>query len=115
MKSKLSRICEAEIKRGDLVIFLLGAANRDPAVYSGADTFDILRQAGRPMAFGSATHRCPGASLAIQMAALAVRELLARADHLELIGELSWSATSLRVRGLTSLDVAVKGPRSRAN
>ena len=52
------------IKRGDGVICLLGAGNRDPARYDDPERLDITRQNVRPLSFGGGIHHCLGAQLA---------------------------------------------------
>jgi cytochrome P450 len=55
----------AEIRRGDLVIVSLAAANRDPAVFADPDRFDIRRRSARHnLGFARGPHFCPGAELA---------------------------------------------------
>ena len=45
------------------MICLLGAANRDPAVYTDPDRLDITRKGVRPLSFGGGVHDCLGAQL----------------------------------------------------
>jgi cytochrome P450 len=55
----------ASIKRGDLVIVSLTAANRDPATFPDPDTFDITRANARShLAFAQGPHACVGIHLA---------------------------------------------------
>jgi cytochrome P450 len=55
----------AEIRRGDLVIVSLTAANRDPATFPDPDTFDIARPNARAhLAFAQGPHACIGLHLA---------------------------------------------------
>ena len=55
----------ARIRRGDLVIVSIAAANRDPAVYADPDRFDIRRvNARQNLGFARGPHFCPGAQLA---------------------------------------------------
>ncbi|HMN72824.1 MAG TPA: cytochrome P450, partial [Rhodoblastus sp.] len=53
-----------QIKRGDEVICLLGAGNRDPEAYENPETLDITRRNVRPLSFGGGIHTCLGAQLA---------------------------------------------------
>jgi cytochrome P450 len=55
----------AAIRRGDLVIVSLTAANRDPAFYPDPDTFDLARvNARQHLAFAQGPHACVGLHLA---------------------------------------------------
>ncbi|MFM7275652.1 MAG: cytochrome P450 [Gammaproteobacteria bacterium] len=52
------------IRRGQRVLAVLSAGNRDPAVVPHAETFDIRRAAHKPLSFGGGIHFCVGAELA---------------------------------------------------
>jgi cytochrome P450 len=52
------------LRKGDRVRWFISSANRDPAAFPNADTFDIFRQPNQHVAFGSGTHHCLGATLA---------------------------------------------------
>ena len=55
----------AAIRRGDLVIVSLTAANRDPATFADPDHFDISRPNARAhLAFAQGPHACVGSHLA---------------------------------------------------
>ncbi|MTD16390.1 cytochrome P450 [Nakamurella sp. YIM 132087] len=55
----------ASVRRGDLVIVSLTAANRDPAVFADPDAFRPGRENGRRhLAFAQGPHICPGLHLA---------------------------------------------------
>jgi cytochrome P450 len=55
----------ASIRRGDLVIVSLTAANRDPATFPDPDAFDISRPNSRShLAFAQGPHACVGVHLA---------------------------------------------------
>ncbi len=55
----------ATIRRGDLVIVSLTAANRDPAAYPDPDAFDLSRSNARThLAFAQGPHACVGIHLA---------------------------------------------------
>ena len=53
-----------DFKRGDQIACLLGAANRDPAVYPDPDRFIPTREAPANTSFGGGIHFCVGAPLA---------------------------------------------------
>ncbi|MFJ8645333.1 cytochrome P450 [Streptomyces sp. NPDC093546] len=52
------------IAKGDRVVLVLAAADRDPEVFADPDRFDIRRTGGRHVAFGRGGHFCLGAALA---------------------------------------------------
>src|SRR5262249_9681629 len=70
--------------RGELVLGALGAANRDPSVFSDPDRFDIRRADNRHLSFGSGPHFCLGAALARMEAQIAVGTLLQRFPDIQL-------------------------------
>ena len=55
---------EVTVRRGEKVAALLGAANRDPAVFAHADSFLPTRDPNPHLAFGAGVHFCLGAPLA---------------------------------------------------
>ncbi|MEM9487911.1 MAG: cytochrome P450 [Myxococcota bacterium] len=68
-----------QIKRGDRIQFVLGAAHRDPAIFTDPDTFDIRRQDSRQhLAFGRGPHVCLGASVARLETRIGIATLLRR-------------------------------------
>jgi len=65
----------APVRAGDSVILHLAAANRDPAVFENAATFDVARASNRHLAFGRGPHFCLGAPLARVEAAVVFQEM----------------------------------------
>ena len=95
------------------VIVSLAAANRDPARYRNAESFDIHRTDGGHLAFGHGIHFCLGAPLARMQARIALTALHTRFPAMRLgvaPTELHWGhGDGLVLRGLTKLPV-VLGP-----
>jgi cytochrome P450 len=80
-----------QMKKGDLVIPLIGAANRDPSRFTEPDTLDLRRNEGSHLSFGYGPHVCIGATLTYLEADIAFRSVMQRLPHLQLADEtLSW-------------------------
>jgi cytochrome P450 len=97
------------IARGDLVIAVIGSANRDEERFPGADTLDLRRTSGvKHVGFGRGSHYCLGAPLARLEAEIALRMLFDRLPTLRLAiaqDDLYWRPIPL-FRSLSSLPVA---------
>jgi cytochrome P450 len=75
----------ARIRRGNLVVVSIAGANRDPAVFTDPNRFDIRRaNAGQNLAFAQGPHFCLGAHLARTETAVGVGQLLDRLPELRL-------------------------------
>ncbi|MGC4107595.1 MAG: cytochrome P450 [Thermomicrobiales bacterium] len=70
------------------VLFVLGAANRDPVAFPDPDRLDITRKVDRVMSFGMGIHFCLGSPLARLEGEIAFRTLAAGAP------EMVWAADS---------------------
>ena len=93
------------VRRGQFVVTLIGAANRDPEAYPDPDTFDIRReQTADHLAFSSGIHYCVGRPLARLEAETALRRLAERMPDLRRAGRLRRRTSSI-VRGPISLPV----------
>src|SRR5204863_5165847 len=93
------------IRKGQQVVALTGAANRDPAPFPDPDRLDIGRRDVRHIAFGGGIHFCLGAALARAEGQVAIGSLIRRFPHLELAGEPEWRDT-ITLRGLKVLPLA---------
>jgi cytochrome P450 len=95
------------IAPGELVMTLLGAANRDPRRFPDPEVLDLGRDHGPPMSFGSGIHYCLGAALARLEGQVCFGRLLTRFKDLELGQEGIAHRDSITLRGLTRLPVNV--------
>jgi cytochrome P450 len=68
------KVGDVEIKKGELVTMLLGAANVDAAEFRDADGVDFERTENRHLAFGAGPHRCLGSHLARMELRVAMEE-----------------------------------------
>jgi len=66
------------IHRGDLILPLIGSANRDPGRYDDPERLDLGRQVGMPLSFGTGPHVCIGAALTLMEAECALGALIER-------------------------------------
>lgn len=94
------------MQKGQLVLQILGAANRDPEQFPDPDRFDLHRQPNKHIAFGFGIHFCLGAPLARLEAPIAINTLLRRMPTLQLASEtVEWQREHSVIRGLKSLPV----------
>lgn len=95
------------IRRGDLVLVSLAAANRDSAAFHDPDTLDITRQENAHLAFSRGAHYCLGAPLARLEGQIAFTTLLRRLPNMRLQvspDALAWRPGAM-IQGLHHLPV----------
>jgi len=94
------------IGKGQAVMAVMAAANRDPERFPEPDRFDVERQDNRHLAFGYAAHFCFGAALARIEGQEAFEAILRRIPDLRLAQDrLVWRNNS-GLRGVCALNVA---------
>ncbi len=93
-----------ELPAGADVLVCIGAANRDPAVFTRPDEFDLRRaNAHQHLSFGSGPHLCLGAALARLEARVVLEELAAALPTLRLRGEQTFEFMPI---------IGFRGPRA---
>ncbi len=80
-------VAGVRVEEGQKVAALLGAANRDPAVFADADRFEVGRDPNPHLAFGAGLHFCLGAPLARMELAESLVALVDRVPGLALAAE----------------------------
>jgi cytochrome P450 len=94
------------IPAGKRVLAMIGAANRDPAIFPEPNRFIPDRNPNPHLAFGHGIHFCLGSSLARLEAKIALADLLERTSDVELASDAPWTPRpGLHVHGPTSLPI----------
>ncbi|TMH26432.1 MAG: cytochrome P450 [Betaproteobacteria bacterium] len=92
-----------QLRRGDLVLALIGSANRDPTCFTRPDVLDVTRREAKSLSFGSGPHVCIGAALTLLETETLLREVLRRWPRLGLAETAArWNGNPV-YRGLASL------------
>ncbi len=95
-----------KLRAGQMVFQMLNAANRDPAYFSDAARFDILRSPNRHIAFGRGIHFCIGAPLSRAEGQIVFQTLLDRLPHIQLVDNVpDWDVHKPNSRVLSALRV----------
>jgi len=101
------------IKAGEVVILMIGGANRDPEVYPDPDRYDLGREPSvEHLAFSAGIHYCVGAPLARLEATIAVQTLAERFPGLVQSGPVRRRSGTV-IRGLQTLPVTATRTASR--
>jgi cytochrome P450 len=98
-------VADTVIPAKQLVLVMLGAANRDPSRYKDPDIFDPARIDVKPLSFGAGPHYCLGAALARAEGRIAFPRLLARFPSLRSAGPRVRNPQQF-LRGFKSMPVA---------
>jgi len=94
------------IAAGERVLMLYQSANRDEAVFTDPDGFDVTRDPNPHLAFGIGAHFCLGANLARLELRIMVEELVARFPDMRVApGATPERMASTLVRGIRHLPV----------
>jgi cytochrome P450 len=99
-------IGDTGIAKGDTMMLLLAAAQRDPALCERPDEFDPDRDSIRHLGFGKGPHFCLGAPLARLEAAIALSAVTARFPACRPAGEPQYKQ-NVTLRGMSAFPVTV--------
>jgi cytochrome P450 len=98
------------VPAGSFIVLLLGGANRDPAVFTDPDRFDVARpEADQHLAFSSGIHYCIGATLARLEGEVGLQALFRRFPDLALAGSPHRRPTRV-LRGYDAIPVRLSSP-----
>jgi cytochrome P450 len=104
------------VPRGELVLAVLGSANRDERYFENPDALDLARDPNKHLAFGrGGVHHCLGAPLARMEGEIALTAILQRFPGLQLAvspESLRWHR-GLFLRGLERLPLVLEKPAGR--
>ena len=95
------------VEKGQGVVTLLAAANRDPAEFADPDGLDIGRQPNHHLTFSHGIHFCLGAALARVEGQVTIGSLVQRFPRIERITEDVRYRDHFVLRGLEELRIAV--------
>ena len=97
------------VPEGDVLVLLIGSANRDERVFENPDEYRINREIGpKLVSFGSGAHFCLGAHLARMEARVALTELFKRIRGYEVDEANAVRVHSSSVRGFAHLPITVQ-------
>lgn len=100
------QMSDKQIRKGQAVMAIMAAANRDPERFPDPDRLILDRSDNKHLAFGWSSHFCFGAPLARMEGQIAFETILRRLPNLEVApGPLTWRNNS-GLRGLTALPVS---------
>jgi cytochrome P450 len=102
-----TEIAGVTVRTGEKIAALLGAANRDPAVFESPDAFDLEREHNPHLSFGAGIHFCVGAPLARVELQSSLRTLVRRFPRMALAGTPR-RRPEFVIRGLHELPVTIR-------
>lgn len=105
--TRAAELAGIEIRAGQKVQVWEGSANRDPAVFSSPDAFDITRKPNPHLGFGHGVHYCLGANLARLELRVLFEELLTRFSSARLVKPVEWTRSN-RHTGIRHLVVELR-------
>ncbi|WP_055713560.1 cytochrome P450 [Streptomyces torulosus] len=109
----LSRACTEDtsiggktVRRGEIVVALIGAANRDPGQFSDPDAIRVDRDPNPHLGFGRGSHSCLGSVIGRAEASAVMSAVIRHLPSLRRSGH-AVPRPNATLRGLRSLPVAV--------
>ena len=100
-------LCGARLRLGDVIAFMLGAANRDPQQFKDPDRLNLARLNNAHLAFGAGPHFCIGNQLARLEGQVAILRMVQKFPRMQLASERPEWAPNIGLRGLRALPVTL--------
>jgi len=93
------------LRKGQQIVLVLAAGNRDPERFERPDELDVLRDDVRHLSFSYGAHYCLGAQLAKMEGEIALEALITRFPDLRFDGPIEWGDNTV-LRGPLSMPLA---------
>jgi cytochrome P450 len=98
---------------GQLILAVIGSANRDSKYFDRAEQFEITRNPNPHLSFGHGVHYCIGSALARLEARIGLHDLLSNLAEIERDGDGPWEPRkALHVHGPTNLSIRFRRSQS---
>jgi cytochrome P450 len=102
------QVGDVVIPAGEMVVLMIGAANKDPQIFDAPHEFDVQRpNSAKHLAFSGGIHGCVGQILARAEADVVFTTIVNRFPDLHLAGEPTWGHTEF-IRAMHKLPLALK-------
>jgi len=102
------QVGDVVIPAGEMVVLMIGAANKDPQIFEAPHEFDVHRpNSAKHLAFSGGIHGCVGQILARAEADVVFTTVVNRFPNLHLAGEPTWGHTEF-IRAMHTLPLALK-------
>ena len=102
-----TELAGTQLREGDKVILLYGAANRDEIIFEGPECFDVSRSPNPHLGYGApGPHFCLGASLARRENTVMWEELLRRVPTIVVDGPVEYLRSNF-VNGIKRLPARI--------
>lgn len=92
------------VEKGNKIVCLLAAGNRDPKIFNNPDSLDLSRKKTHLLSFSEGIHNCLGMHLSLILFEVAMKILMEKIPEMKLVNitEMEWNL-SYTFRGLKTL------------
>ncbi len=100
-------VCGVRARQGELIVFMLGAANRDPRQFKDPDLLDVKRLNNPHLAFGAGEHFCIGNQLARLEGQIAILKMVQQFPRMRLAAQHPQWVPNYGFRGLKKIPIVM--------